>query len=158
MILLFCCPGAGKQEGITIGGCLPRGVLALEGEMVSDHGDELRIRGLALDARDRVAEEFLKGLHVAAPSANPAVCAVFRDFRPEKLGAFWKVFSLKSMNVIYSLVCWFEYLLFIALFSLYSASVSETSLLTLFVHHGTSLNMSENNGTSFTSYSVMGRL
>ena len=127
-------------------------VLALEGKMVSDHGDEFRIRGFSLDAADRVAEEFLKGLHVAAPSANPAVCAVFRDFRPEKLGAFWKVFSLKSMNVVYSLVCWFEYLLFIALLSLYSASVSETSLLTFFVHHGTSLNMLECNGTSFYIY------
>ena len=68
------------------------------------------------------------------------------------MGALWKVSSLKSMNVIYSLVCWFEYLLFIALFSLYSASVSETSLLTLFVHLGTSLNMSEHHGTFFYIY------
>ena len=68
------------------------------------------------------------------------------------MGALWKVFSLKSMIMIYSLVCWLDYLLFIALFSLNSASVSETSLLTLFVHHGTSLNMSEHNGTSFYIY------
>ena len=41
-------------------------VLALEAEVVGDHGDELGIGGLALDARDRVAEEALQGLDIAA--------------------------------------------------------------------------------------------
>ena len=46
--------------------CSPSGVLAFETEIVSDHGDKLRIRGLALDAAHGVAEELLQGLHVAA--------------------------------------------------------------------------------------------
>ena len=48
------------------GSFLPRGVLALEGEMVCDHGDELAIRGFSLDAADGIAEELLQSLHVAA--------------------------------------------------------------------------------------------
>ena len=43
----------------------------LKRKVVSDHGDELGICGLALDARDRVAEEFLQGLHVAAVPGQP---------------------------------------------------------------------------------------
>ena len=91
-------------------------MFSFEGEILGDHCDELRIRGLALDAGDRVAEELLQGLHVAAVPRDLDGVADFRDYRPERMGALWKVFSLKSMNVIYRLVCWFEYLLFIALF------------------------------------------
>ncbi len=44
---------------------LHRALLPLQAQTVRDHGDELRIRGLALDAAHRVAEELLEGLHVA---------------------------------------------------------------------------------------------
>ena len=43
-----------------------RAVLALEGQIISDHRDKLRIRRFSLDAGDRVAEILLQHLHVAA--------------------------------------------------------------------------------------------
>ena len=52
--------------------------------MIGDHGDELAIGGLALDAADGVAEELLQHLHVAPTSPKPRCLAVFRDLRPER--------------------------------------------------------------------------
>ena len=52
--------------------------------MVRDHGDEFRIRGFSLDAADRVAEEFLKGLHVAAVPGDLDGVADFGTFVPKK--------------------------------------------------------------------------
>ena len=55
-----------------------------KGQAVRDHGDELRIRGLALDVRHRVAEELLQHLDVAAVPGDLDRVADFRDFRPER--------------------------------------------------------------------------
>ena len=40
-------------------------LLLLEAQVVRDHGDELAVRGLALDVRHRVAEELLQHLDIA---------------------------------------------------------------------------------------------
>ena len=63
--------------------CSPHGVLAFEAEIVSDHRNKFRIRGLSLNARDGVAEEALQGLHVAAVPGHLDGMADFRDLRPE---------------------------------------------------------------------------
>lgn len=62
---------------------LPRGVLAFEGKIVSDHRNKLRIRRLSLDAAHGIAEEPLQGLHVAAVPGHLDGVADFRDLRPE---------------------------------------------------------------------------
>ena len=62
----------------------PSRLLLAQGEGVGDHGDELRIRGLALDAGDRVAEELLQGLHVAAVPRDLDRVADFGTFVPKK--------------------------------------------------------------------------
>ena len=41
-------------------------LLLPQAQAVGDHGDELRIRRLALDVRDRVAEKLLQRLNIAA--------------------------------------------------------------------------------------------
>ena len=58
-------------------------MFSFEGEIVGDHGDELRIRGLALDAGDRVAEELLQGLHGAAVPGHLDGVADFGSFVPK---------------------------------------------------------------------------
>ena len=67
------CPAARSPDGA---------VFSFKGEIISDHRDELRIRGLALDAGDRVAEELLQGLHVAAVPGDLDRVADFGTFVP----------------------------------------------------------------------------
>ena len=71
-------------------------MLSLEAEIVSDHGDKLRIGGFSLDAADGVAEELLQRLHVAAVPRNLDGMADFRDFRPESLGALTATKTLEN--------------------------------------------------------------
>ena len=63
---------------------IPRALLLLEGKMVCDHRDELRIGRLALDVRHRVAEVLLQHLDVAAVPGHLDRVADFRDYRPER--------------------------------------------------------------------------
>ena len=63
----------------------PSRLLLAKGQRVCDHGDELGIRGLALDIRHRVAEVLLQHLDVAPVPGHLDGVANFRDFRPEKV-------------------------------------------------------------------------
>ena len=65
--------------------CLPRRrhLLSSQGQTVSDHGDELRIRGLALDIAHGIAEELLQDLDIPSVPRDLDGVADFRDFRPE---------------------------------------------------------------------------
>ena len=70
-----CCAG---------GDSVHHALLLLEAQVVRDHGDELAVRGLALDVRHRVAEELLQHLDVAPVPGHLDGVADFRDFRPER--------------------------------------------------------------------------
>ena len=63
-------------------------LLLPEGERVCNHGDELRIRGLALDIRHRVAEVLLQHLNIAAVPGHLDGVADFQGLRPERRDAF----------------------------------------------------------------------
>lgn len=58
-------------------------LLLPQAQAVGDHGDELRIRRLALDVRDRVAEKLLQRLNIAAVPCDLDRVPDFRDFRPK---------------------------------------------------------------------------
>ena len=60
-----------------------RHLLSSQGQTVSDHGDEFRIGGLALDIADRVAEELLQHFDIPTIPRDLDGVADFRDFRPE---------------------------------------------------------------------------
>ncbi len=76
--------------------CLPYGVLAFEAEIVRDHRNKLRVRGLSLDARDGIAEEPLQGLHVAAVPGHLDGMANFGTFVPKR-GRALVLFPLETM-------------------------------------------------------------
>ena len=58
-------------------------LLSAERQIVRDHRDALRIRGLSLHVADRVAEDALERLDIAAIPGDLDGVADFRDFRPE---------------------------------------------------------------------------
>ena len=63
---------------------LPRGhLLFAQGNIVCDHCDALGICGFSLHIADRIAENALEGLDVAAVPGDLDGVADFRDFRPE---------------------------------------------------------------------------
>jgi len=74
----------------------PRGVLAFEGKIVSDHGDKFWIRRFSLDAAYRIAEEPLQGLHIAAVPGHLDGVADFGTFVPKR-GRALVLFPLETM-------------------------------------------------------------
>ena len=59
-------------------------VFAFEAEVIGDHGDELTVCGLSLDAGDCVTEKSLQGLDVAAVPGHLDRVADFGTFVPKK--------------------------------------------------------------------------
>jgi len=90
-------------------------VLAAEGKIVRDHGDEFTICGLALDAADGVAEKLLQHFHVATIPCYLDGVADFQGFALKEndlfLRAFFIIFSKKyiglfiGLNIINLLLC-----------------------------------------------------
>ena len=56
-------------------------VFALEAEVIGDHGDELTVCGLSLDAGDRVTEKSLQGLDIAAVPGHSIAWRMARSTR-----------------------------------------------------------------------------
>ena len=82
----------------------PRGhLLFAQGNAVRDHRDALRIRGLSLHVADRVAEDALERLDIAAVPGDLDGVADFRDFRPEIGDALRRI--CEGSQPLDSLVC-----------------------------------------------------
>ena len=102
-----------RAAGVSARRASPPRLLLPQREGVRDHGDELGIRGLALDVRHRVAEELLQHLDVAAVPSHLDGVADFRDFRPERRGPLSVLSDRQRQKRIYWPIHWLGPILFV---------------------------------------------
>ena len=110
----------GRSIGSSAGGGTceksPSRLLLLEGETISDHGDEFAIGGLSFDIAHRIPEVLLQHLDVAPVPGHLNGVANFRDIRPERGGRAHRFFVARMRikeKPIYWLIHRFVLVLFI---------------------------------------------
>ena len=86
----------------------PPRLLLAKGQRVRDHGDELRIGGLALDVRHRIAEVLLQHLDVAPVPGHLDGVADFQGLRPERGRLALALPEASRSWTIYCFIYWFD--------------------------------------------------